>query len=139
MTTWTYEYAAVVAVHDGDTLTVSIDHGQDWHQTVALRLLGGNARELTAPGGPEARAHLAGLLPVGEPVRVLSVRWDKYGGRLDAIVVRQRDGIDVMRQMLTDGYAAAWDGTGARPDPPWPIPAPATAGRRGRRERRRRP
>ena len=116
--------ATVVDVHDGDTFTASIDLGFNIGITYRVRLAGCNAIELAQPGGPEARAHLLGLLPVGSVCQVSSVAFDKYGGRIDATVGRGI-GLTVNGQMIFDGFAAAWDGTGSRPTPPWPNPAGA--------------
>ena len=113
--------ATVVDVHDGDTFTADIDLGFDVRIRYRVRLAGCNAIELGQPGGYEARAHLLGLLPVGSVCLVSSVAFDKYGGRIDA-GVQGFGGKWVQDQMIRDGYAAAWDGTGPRPTPPWPIP-----------------
>lgn len=122
MTVWIYPRVVVVNVHDGDTIAVDIDYGRDtWARNAAVRLFGIAARELRAPGGKEARDHLAALLPVGTVTRVDSYGWDKYGGRIDALVWLP-DGSSVQSRMISDGYAAAWDGRGVQPQPPWPIP-----------------
>lgn len=112
--------AAILEVIDGDTLVVTADLGFDVWYRVHVRLLGINAREKTDPGGPEARAHLAGLLSPGLRVLLQSDRWDKYGGRALGYV-HLSDGRDVAEVMADDGYAARWDGRGSRPVPPWPI------------------
>lgn len=139
MTTYTYR-GQIVAVHDGDTLRVDLDMhigtrhidvdlGFDLHVAARrlrlredVRLFGCNARELAAPGGPEARDHLASLLPVGEWVTVQTIKPDKFGGRYDAKITLP-DGRDVTAVMCADGYAAPWDGTDPKPVPQWPIPA----------------
>lgn len=122
---------AVMSVTDGDTLVMLLDRGGDDWWRVSVRLDGVNARELTAPGGREARQHLAGLVAPVSPVSlaelfdgrhtatVRSLRYDKYSGRIDARVLLP-DGRDVAQQMVADGFAAAWDGRGPRPVPPWP-------------------
>ncbi len=84
---------------------------------MACRLAGLNARELSAPGGPEAGAHLASLIPPGTPVTVQSVRPDKYAGRFDGVIYAGTASVN--DRMIADGFAAAWDGTGSRPVPPW--------------------
>lgn len=114
-----YIYAAtVIAVHDGDTITADIDLGFSVHTIQHLRLLGCNARELSQPGGPDAAANLAGLL-FGKQVTVRSVKPDKFGGRYDAAITLP-DGTDLVTQLIADQWAAPWDGTGAKPVPPWP-------------------
>lgn len=114
--------ATVVDVHDGDTFTADIDLGFNISIRYRVRLAGCNAIELNQPGGQEARQHLLALLPVGSVCLVSSVHFDKYGGRIDAIIDNAA-GDHVAACMIADGYAARWDGTGPRPTPPWPIPA----------------
>jgi endonuclease YncB( thermonuclease family) len=115
-----YTYAALVAhVHDGDTVDLDADLGFDTRHFGSFRLLGCNARELAQPGGPEARDHLAALLPPGVKVIAQSVKPDKFGGRYDAAITLP-DGTDLVTQLIADQWAAAWDGTGTKPVPPWP-------------------
>jgi hypothetical protein len=92
-----YQYVAyVTAVHDGDTLTVRVDLGFDTWRVQNVRLYGINARELSQPGGKEARERLSLLLwgvprPTSDEPPVLvglvSVRYDKYGDRVDGDVL----------------------------------------------------
>lgn len=112
--------ATIVGVTDGDSVTVLTDLGFYVTARVKVRLIGINARELTMPGGKEARDHLAELLPVGLVCILDSVGVDKYGGRSSGrlILPDRRSVADVM---VTDGYAARWTGTGPRPVPPWPA------------------
>lgn len=116
-------YPAVpVTVHDGDTFTADIDLGFDtWHHT-PVRLLGCNAREFTEPGGPEARTNLWQIL-VGAAaitgVTLATVKPDKFGGRYDAAVILP-DGRDLVAWLCANEWAAAWDGVGQKPVPPWP-------------------
>lgn len=118
-------YATINAVHDGDTLYGYVDQGiGQWNHGAAkngigLRLNGCNARELSQPGGIEARDNLATLVPVGSVVPITSVSWDKYSNRLD-VTITLADGTDLASKLIADGWAAAWDGTGARPVPDWP-------------------
>lgn len=101
---------AVLSVTDGDTLVMLLDRGGDDFWRVSVRLDGCNARELAAPGGVEARQHLVGLVA---PVTPASVA-DLFDGQHTATVQSLR-------------YAAAWNGTGSRPVPPWPIPQTGVA------------
>jgi micrococcal nuclease len=112
--------ATVVSVHDGDTIKVDLDQGLDeWHRNLNVRLNGCNAIELSQPGGHQARDNLAALLPAGTAVTVRSVSWDKFGGRVDADI-ELADGSDLVAGLIAAQWAAAWDGTGVRPVPPWP-------------------
>ena len=78
--------ATVVDVHDGDTFTADINLGFNISIRYRVRLAGCNAIELADPGGPEARAHLLGLLRLGSVCLVSSVAFDKYGGGVGAAV-----------------------------------------------------
>lgn len=113
--------AVVQRVIDGDTVALDVDLGFWTHEYMLCRLLGLNARELHDPGGKEARDHLAGMLPVGSKVVVASIKPDKYAGRFDGVIY-DADNADVNALMVASGYAAAWDGSGSKPVPPWPIP-----------------
>lgn len=114
-----YTYTAtVLAVHDGDTFTALVDLGFDVALRVKLRLLGCNAIELGQPGGTEAGDNLRQLINL-RTVYLHTVQVDKYGGRYDAQVTLPDIG-DLATKLIADGWAAAWDGKGPRPVPPWP-------------------
>jgi endonuclease YncB( thermonuclease family) len=124
--TWTYE-ATIVTIHDGDTLTVNLDHGRHiWEIGAKHRLIGLNAIELHAPGGTEARDHLAALLPPGMIVTLTSYRPYKYGDEWMADLAWP--GTPSLAQQLIDtGWAAPWNGLGTAPIPAWPIPTTTPA------------
>lgn len=129
--------AEVVEVHDGDTFkavvdlgpgTTALDRDLGFHLYVErrrvrlhadVRLRGVNAIELADPGGAEARDYVASIMPVGTRVTLRTAAPDKYGGRYDADVTLP-DGRDLAATVIAAGYAAAWDGAGAKPTPPWP-------------------
>lgn len=113
--------AEVVRVIDGDTCIVNLDLGWDIYTRVPVRLAGLNARELHDPGGPEARDHLAHLLPVGSAVTLRSLQRDKYGR---ALAVLSAAGQNVNQRLLDEGWAAPYDGHGLTSDhvPTWPRP-----------------
>lgn len=124
---WIYPSCTVVDVHDGDTVRVDIDLGQDlWIMKRAVRLVGIACRELSDPGGPEARDALAELCPVGTRVRLDSRGWDKYAGRIDAVMYLP-DQRTVQSVLIDEGWAAVWNGRGAQPKPPWPRVRPRPA------------
>ncbi len=120
--------ATLVTVHDGDTITVNVDLGfRIWRHTVHARIAGISALELSMPGGHEAAAHLADLLPAGSPVVVRSIKvghdpadvmsFDRY-----VLAVILPDGRDLAGLLVADGWAAPWDGnTRPVPYPPWPC------------------
>ncbi len=115
-----YSYnAVVVSVHDGDGITLLVDLGFDTFHQGPFRLGGCNARELHEPGGIEARDNLAALLPMGTMVSIRTVKPDKYERRYDADIVLP-DGRGLVPLLIAEGWAAFWDGTGAKPVPPWP-------------------
>ncbi len=99
--------AEVVRVVDGDTIVVSINGIEE-----RVRLIGVDAPELDAAGGPEARGHLAEIL-------TLDTVWlteggdgedrDHYGRLLRYVTdgSPQAVGFDAGRTMLEDGYAVA--------------------------------
>jgi endonuclease YncB( thermonuclease family) len=113
--------ATVVRVIDGDTLEADLDLG--WRHTwrSSVRLAGLNARELRDPGGPEARDHLARLLPPGTQVVLRSIELDKFGRSL-ATVWEGKTNIN--RLLLEEGWAAPYDGHGLTSAhvPVWPRP-----------------
>ncbi len=119
-----YHYNALVRrVVDGDTIILDVDLGFGvWVHEQSFRLLGINAREHSMAGGVEATSHLMGILPAGTPVRVSSVKNDKYGGRFDARI-ELAGGHDLASELITTGWAAPWAGTGEKPLPAWPRPA----------------
>ena len=135
--TWDFPRADVVSVHDGDTIELNIifettiDAG--FQQTIdttstqphAFRLYGCNANELTDPGGKEARDNLAAMLPIGTPLRLSSVKDDKYGGRYLAILwAHDANGAEynVTQRLIDTHWAVPWNGNGTKPKPPWPRP-----------------
>jgi endonuclease YncB( thermonuclease family) len=119
---YTYR-ATIVGNHDGDTLTATVALGFDVTFTTNVRLLGMNARELSAPGGKEARDNLRALLPAGTVVTLTSESWDKYGGRTDAtITYLGADGTphDLVGDLIAGQWGAPYSGSGPMPVPPWP-------------------
>ena len=112
----------LVSVYDGDTCTLDLDLGfRTWRRT-NVRLYGINCIELKDPGGRAARMHLMELVPFHRLVTVTTIEADKYGDRWLGIIIV--DGTSMNEQMVIDGYAARWDGTGVRPVPTWPIGEP---------------
>jgi endonuclease YncB( thermonuclease family) len=118
-----YPGSVVVEVVDADSVRVQLDLGFDLSWRVLCRLHGIAAREKNEPGGLEAREHLAGIIPPGTLVDVLSVKYDKYSGRVLTVLFHGVSRVDVGAQMVRDGYAAPWNGVGVQPKPPWPLVA----------------
>lgn len=118
-------YGTVLYVHDGDTPMMDVDLGLDtWRRNIGLRLAIGpkvwiNARELSQPGGPEARDHLASILTPGSVWPLVTFSWDKYGDRVDGDILLP-DGSSLSQLLVDRQWAASYDGTGTAPVPPWP-------------------
>lgn len=81
-------YRGVVdSVHDGDTVNVKLDLGFDITIYARCRVKGINAPELSTDAGKQARDFARAVLMPGDKVEVTSYGWDKYGGRIDAIIM----------------------------------------------------
>lgn len=65
--------------------------------------------------GLEAKAFLINLITGQETMMARNVKWDKYGGRIDAIV--EINGVNVGNLMISKGFAKPY--TGAGPKPNW--------------------
>ena len=88
--------ATVVAVHDGDTITVRSDI------TTKIRLFGIDAPELKQPHGQASKQALSGMV-FGKTVTVTPANKDRYGRTVAQI---KADGVDVNNKMVELG--AAW-------------------------------
>lgn len=86
--------AMVVAVHDGDTITVN--------DGVRVRLFGIDAPELAQPGGRESREYLAGLV-LRKQVELIVRDTDQYGRTV--AVVQLLDGREANALMVQAGHA----------------------------------
>lgn len=117
---WVWPVANVSALaHDGDTTTVDVDMGRGiaWMARHAnVRLAGINAPELTAKdeavreAAYASRDFLRKLIPVDTPVALVSVGYDKYEDRVDAVVIRLVDGANVNELMISSGHATPYHG-----------------------------
>lgn len=89
------------SARDGDTFRVDVDLGADLiRRGLPVRLIDVWAPELWLPGSVEARDALRALLPVGTKVSLTSLGYDKYNPRVDAIVIRKSDNVNVNTEML---------------------------------------
>jgi endonuclease YncB( thermonuclease family) len=101
-------YTGVVdQVHDGDTLYVRLDVGFDLTVYARVRLYAVNAPELRTAAGVAARDYVRQLLPVGTRVQVVSYGWDKYGGRIDGVVL-YGDNQSLAEALLAAGHAVPY-------------------------------
>ena len=87
----------VVAVHDGDTLTVLTAEKRE----EKIRLEGIDAPELKQAFGAKAKARLAALV-FGKPVVIHATGKDRYQRTLGRVIV---NGKDINLQMVKDGFA----------------------------------
>lgn len=116
--------ATLLDVHDGDTIRVQVDHGFRRYEEVGIRLLDLACRELSEPGGKEARDYVKTLLVPGQPLALYTAKPDKYSGRWDAEVIYERDGDvhNLAEDIIDAGYGLPWNGSGKQPKPAWPLP-----------------
>ena len=126
--------ATVTSVTDGDTIRATVHLGQleiagltcdvtlGNPKGMSIRLAGCNAWELSTPAGKAARDNLRTILRPGDAVTLSNVTPYKYGLEVVADVALG-DGSDLVSLLTAGFWVAAWDGTGARPLPPWPRPA----------------
>src|SRR5690606_34608940 len=61
-----------------------------------------------------AKAFILTLIGTSQTMLAKNVKWDKYGGRIDAIV--EINGVDVGKEMIAKGFAKPYSGTGDKPD-----------------------
>lgn len=100
-------------VVDGDTVRLVVDHGFYISSTQIVRLVGVNAPERFAAGGPQATAFVAEwfkVFVVGEewPYLLTSLHTvDKYGRRLGYVV--RSDGADLATDIIKSGHGTVRD------------------------------
>lgn len=139
MTRYVYP-GVVIEVHDGDTVKIDLDlrvrtrlRDQDLGFNIRVeggrlifrldaRLAGLNAAELATAAGKKAQQALVAKMPLGSKVIVHSQKpaaplgVDKWGDRWDA-EIELADHTNINQWLIDNGYAAPWDGTGAKPVP----------------------
>ena len=112
--------------YDGDTVMGRLDLGlgiylgglptiQEAHDPISysVRLYGINSPELnstdpaTRTAAQAARDNLAGMLPAGVKVKVVSMDWDKYAKRIDGIIYSPQ-GADCNQAQLDGGFAVPY-------------------------------
>lgn len=117
---YTYK-GKLVRVVDGDTVIVQLDLGLRVYHEVTLRLEGLNAPEIIGASrvkGLASKQRLEELL-LGEELLVQTYKTEKYGRWLGKIHVETRGnrrGFCANDRLLTEGFAAPYDGTGAKPE-----------------------
>lgn len=106
--------AVVTSVHDGDTVTITVDLGFNTHIVgMDVRLNGLNAPELSTPEGKKLSILLREKL-INKQVVVATQKdkREKYGRMLADIWC---GGQHINEWLVAAGLAKAWDGRGARP------------------------
>ena len=105
------EWAKVVKVYDGDTITIAVIIGEKPYK-FSTRLNGIDTPEMRGKSvsektkAIEARDFLKGKI-FGEMVQLTNVEYDKYGRLLADIFHEERN---ISQMMLDNGYAVAYDG-----------------------------
>ena len=98
---------------DGDTFEAAADIWLDQQISIRVRIAGIDAPELRArcdaerKGAEAARDYLARRIE-GADVKLSAVRYDKFGGRVDAVVAD--GGGDIAHAMIHARLARAYDG-----------------------------
>lgn len=64
--------------------------------------------------GIEAKVFLTKQIEGKETMMARSIKWDKYGGRINAHI--EIDGVNIGDLMISRGYAQRYTGTGSKPD-----------------------
>lgn len=113
----------VVSVYDGDTFKIRIRMDPPLAKTISIRVLRMDTPELNSSVkwekklAVEARDYLKKRLKKARSIKLKQVKWDKYGGRMLAVVII--NGRCIAEQMINEGLARPYDG-GARG--PWRRP-----------------
>jgi micrococcal nuclease len=118
-----YEYtAALVSVHDADTLRLDVDLGFDIHHaSLDVRLLGIDCPELRREDG-RGEIALAWVVawfaehPGPYVIRTVKDHQEKYGRYLATVTAA--DGATLIEDLLAAGMAKPYSGRGPRPT--WP-------------------
>lgn len=105
--------AEVVSIYDGDTLTVQANPWPSAYIRTSVRVLGVDAPELRGKCEAEKAAAIAARdrlaeLVAGRTVSLVNVEPDKYGGRVDAIVMV--DGTNVADLLIAEGHGRPYHG-----------------------------
>jgi endonuclease YncB( thermonuclease family) len=120
---WLWPNSVVTRIIDGDSFTARVTRDLGFHGTatfdVKLRLNRINAPPVKTLPGQEAMQHFQDLVRDGPgvpspPVLIETVKAYKYGDEWMAEVTLP-NGLNVSDEMVREGRAVYWDGTGPRP------------------------
>ena len=112
----------VVAVQDGDTLTVLVSH-----QQIRVRLIEIDAPEREQPFGTRSRQSLADLC-VGKNARIAEQGKDRYDRTLGRVSCA---GVDANAEQVRRGMAWVFERYAPRNSPLYAVQAAAASARRG--------
>jgi endonuclease YncB( thermonuclease family) len=121
--------ATVVSNHDGDTVTIMVDHEWGIYSERQIRIYGINAPELVDPAGKVARDYMAQLLPTGTKVLftpkrekngLMTLSFARYVGMIER---KGADGLQDVAPLMIGQNMAQWTDENGRPanKPPKPI------------------
>lgn len=113
---------AVVAVQDGDTLTLLVDR-----QQIRVRLADIDAPERKQAFGTRSRQSLTALCH-GKPAKVVSAGRDRYGRTIGHVTCA---GIDAQAHQVSTGMAWVFDRYASPSSPLYALQDAARAARRG--------
>lgn len=106
--------ALVTGAYDGDTIDVAAEVWPGFTWEGSVRVLGVDTPEIRGECTEErdralkARDFVRGLL-IGQLVLLADVQHDKYGGRVDAVVLLE-DGQDLAEVLIAAGLGRPYDG-----------------------------
>lgn len=103
-------HGRIVAIADGDTLTLLVDRTQ-----VRIRLAQIDAPESGQPYGRASKKALSALA-FGKPARVVVVDTDRYGRTVGEVFVGEGAGVHVNQEMVRQGHAWAYTRYARTPD-----------------------
>lgn len=95
----------VAKIVDADTVDVIIDLGFEVYKKVRCRLIGINAPELNTDAGKVAKDFLISVLPINDPVIVVSKDYDKYGRSVAEIYHNE---VNINKMLIDKGHAVVY-------------------------------
>jgi len=105
---------ADIRVVDGDTINTPMSNVQNMPTRISVRLIGVNTPESRGACKAEidaalrAKNYIRDRITAAKTVTVISVKWDKYGGRVDGVLML--DGKDIVPDIIAGGYGVAYSG-----------------------------
>lgn len=110
------EYLVVVeSIYDGDTFRINLEGLPDELNPVKIRVRGVDSPERGSPrcdaerlGAEQARRFAEQM--IGGSVIITNLKWDKYGGRIDADVLVGRERSNFAELLIRNGHGRFYDG-----------------------------